>query len=169
MRVVPDVAPQVVARHLRRTLPPDVRVLTRGELEELEIRYWTEATATGIIFGTGTIVAFLVGAVVFYQVLASDILNHLSEYATLKALGYKNLDISLVVLQQALFLAVMAFVPALLLSLWVYGAVRQAAYIPVNMSPMRIVLVFGLAVLMGSVSSWVALGKVKHADPAELF
>jgi len=169
IKIVPGASPDVVAHSLRRLLPPDVRVLTRAELEDSEQRYWIEVTSTGIIIGTGTIVAFLVGTIVFYQVLATDITNHIPEYATLKALGYKDSHMSLVVLQQAFMLALMGFVPALALALGVYEVIRKTAYLPVSMTLMRIVFVLILAVVMCSLSGLIALRKVKQADPAELF
>jgi len=167
--VSPGVAPDKVVHRLRRLLPPDVRVLTRDELGTIEQRYWIEVAAAGVTHGSGAIIAFLVGIVILYQVLAIHITNHFAEYATLKALGYSDTYISWVVLQQALTLAMLGFVPALALALGVYELVRQTAHLSINMTLERLVIVLALVVVMCVVSGLIALRKVKKADPADLF
>ncbi len=169
VKVASGVDPDLMAQHLRQALPPDVLPLTRAALAHVEQRYWVEATSTGIIFGTGSLLAFLVGAVVIYQVLATDIANHLVEYATLKALGYRNTFLSAVVLSQALCLAVMGFPPALGLAFGVYAVIRHTAYFPIHMTLARLVTVLALTVLMCALSALVAVRKVHRADPAELW
>jgi putative ABC transport system permease protein len=169
VKVTSGFAPDLVTSNLRRALPPDVIALTRAELALVEQRYWVEATSTGIIFGTGSLLAFLVGAVVMYQVLATDITNHLVEYATLKGLGYSNAFLSSVVVQQALLLAVMGFIPALALSLGVYAVIRRTAYFPIHMTLERLIAVLCLTMLMCTLSALLAVRKVRRADPAELW
>ena len=134
----------MVAARLRLTLPPDVQIMTRAALQAREARYWIANTAIGIIFGTGTLVAFLVGIVVLYQVLATDVSNHAAAYATLKALGYTNTRIALVVTQQGCLLALLSFVPALALSCGMYEVIRQTAHLWVSMTFQRIVWVLGM-------------------------
>ena len=101
--------------------------------------------------------------------MAIHITNHFAEYATLKALGYSDTYISWVVLQQALTLAMLGFVPALALALGVYELVRQTAHLSINMTLERLVIVLALVVVMCVVSGLIALRKVKKADPADLF
>jgi putative ABC transport system permease protein len=167
--LAPGFAPEVVAARLRGILPSDVQVLTRAELKAREERYWVDMTAIGIIFGTGTVVAFLVGTVVLYQVLSNDVTNHFAEYATLKALGYTDMRVSLVVLAQGCILAVLGFVPALLLSFGVYEVIRTTAHLSVSMTLRRIVFVLIMVIVMCAMSGLMALHKVKKTDPAELF
>ena len=167
--VSPGVAPDGVVHRLRRLLPPDVQVLTRDELGAIEQRYWVEVAAIGVTFGSGAIVAFLVGMVIVYQVLANHITNHFAEYATLKALGYSDTSIARVVLQQALTLALLGFVPALAMALGIYELIRQHVHLLISMTLERFVFVLVLVVVMCAVSGLIALRKVKKADPAELF
>jgi len=169
LTVSPDAPPDEVAHRLRRLLPPDVRVLTRDELGAIEQRYWIKVAAAGVTHGSGTLIAFLVGMVILYQVLASHITNHFAEYATLKALGYPDSYISRVVVQQALMLALLGFVPALLLTFGVYALIRQTAHLLINMTLVRLVVVLTLVVVMCVASSLIALRRVKKADPAALF
>jgi len=158
-----------VRAHLKDVLPRDVRILTRHEIGKVEFRFWNEVTATGTVFGIGALVAFIVGMVVLYQILATDIANNLSQYATLKAMGYADTYLSWVVLQQGLILAVMGYIPSYVACLWLYGFVGGATGLPITMSVTRAVFVFVLAGAMCAVSGLLSLRKVKLADPAELF
>ena len=167
--LAPGATPEMVAARLRLTLPPDVQIMTRAALQAREARYWIANTAIGIIFGTGTLVAFLVGIVVLYQVLATDVANHAAAYATLKALGYTDTRIALVVAQQGCLLALLGFVPALALACGMYEVIRQTAHLWVSMTFQRIVWVLGMVVVMCATSGLIALRKVRKTDPAELF
>ena len=89
----------------------DVDVLTRDEMVAREKWFWWTNTPIGFAFGAGVVLGFVVGMVICYQILASDVADHLPEYATLKAIGYPNRYLSLVVLQESLILAAAGFVP----------------------------------------------------------
>src|SRR5262249_36587341 len=147
----------------------DVQAKTRARLAADEQAYWTSSTAVGIIFSLGVVVAFIVGVVFTYQVISSDITNHLPEYATLKAMGYGRRYLAGVVLVQANILALFGYVPGLLASLGLYAATRAAAGIPIAMDPVRAVLVLVVAVLMCSPSGLLCVRIVTTADPADLF
>ncbi len=41
---------------------------------------------------------FVVGAIIVYQILFADVSEHLNEYATLRAIGYRNRFVSGIVL-----------------------------------------------------------------------
>jgi putative ABC transport system permease protein len=101
---------------LRALLPPDVVVMTQAELRAHERRYWEEATPIGFIFAFGSLMGLVVGMVIVYQILFSDIASHLKEYATLKAMGYSGFYLARVVLGAALILAIAGFLPGLVLS-----------------------------------------------------
>jgi putative ABC transport system permease protein len=158
-----------VAVGLNRSLPADVRVWTRRGIEAHERYHWLRNTSLGIIFGLGVFVALMVGTVFLYQVISSDIASHLAEFATLKAIGYGPGYLSRVVLVQALIVALVSYVPGLLVALGLYSITRQYAGIPIGMSLERAVLVLILATAMCSLSGFFALHKVKAADPADLF
>ena len=85
-----------------------------------EKAFWWTNTPIGFAFGAGVVLGFVVGMVICYQILASDVADHLPEYATLKAIGYPNRYLSLVVLQEALILAAAGFAPGMPATLGVY-------------------------------------------------
>jgi putative ABC transport system permease protein len=158
-----------VAGLLREKNAGDVRVLTRDQIEEREQQHWVQGTSVGIIFNLGVFVALVVGIVFVYQVISGDIANHASEYATLKAMGYSGTYLSGVVLQQAVLLALLAYLPSLVASWGLYDMTWWATAIPMNMTAQRAAGVLALALFMCSVSGLFALRKVRAADPADLF
>jgi putative ABC transport system permease protein len=161
--------PYEVAEHLRKLLPKDVRVLTRAEIASEERYHWIVKTSVGIIFGLGVIVALLVGTAIVYQVLASDIANHLPEYATLKAIGYGRGYLTWTILQQALILAVAGFLPGLLLASVLFQVTSYFAHLSMDLSFPLATVVLLLSIAMCSISGMASLRKVHDADPADLF
>jgi putative ABC transport system permease protein len=168
LRVAPESVGAVV-RALNHRLPPDVRAWSRADLEALEEDYWVRQTATGKIFSYGVLVTILVAAVVIYQVLSNDIRDHITEYATLKAMGHTNNFLSRVVLIQALIYAVAAYVPATVVSVGLYRATEALANIPMRLTPTNLGLVLVLTLGASLVSALLTLSKVRSAEPAELF
>jgi putative ABC transport system permease protein len=161
--------PAAVADELRHWLPPDVEVLTRPQIEAREQWYWVVSTSTGIIFGSGVVVAYAFGIVIIYQVLSTEISTRIGEYATLKAMGYSERYISGVVLQQAAILSVMGYVPALLMAFVIYALTETMTKLPVSMTAPRAVAVFLLTLVMCALAGFLSARIVRTADPAELF
>jgi putative ABC transport system permease protein len=169
LKLRPGVDPESTDIELRNLLPEDVEVLTRADVLGGEVRHWVWETSIGLIFQLGVIVALIVGTAIVYQVLSSDVANHLPEYATLKAMGYTGNFLASVVLQQAIMLAVLGFVPGVVIANILYVLTRTAARIPIDMTLARACFVFALALAMCTISGLGALGKVRSADPADLF
>ena len=164
-------SPQRVARTLKERLPADVEVFTKEEIILRDQTYWISSTSIGFIFGLGVVVSFIVGIVIVYQILYTDIRDHLGEYATMKAMGYRNRYLFSVVLQEALILASMGYVPGLIISLGLYELTRNATAggLPVEMDLGRVIFVMILTVLMCSVSGLISVRKAISTDPAEVF
>ncbi len=147
----------------------DVRVLSKAEFIEFEKNYWQSSTAIGFIFTLGTAIGFLVGTIIVYQILYTDITDHLPEYATLKAMGYTNFYLLRLVFQEALILAILGYIPGLLLSIGLYTLTRNATALPVMMTSERALLVLVLTIIMCVASGALAVRKVQQADPADIF
>jgi putative ABC transport system permease protein len=114
-----------ILKNLRSGLPNDVRVMTKQEFMEQEKNFWNTSTPVGYVFDLGAVIGFIVGAVIVYQILFSDVSDHLAEYATLKAMGFRDRYLLFVVFQEALILAAMGFVPGFSISLVFYQVTRQ--------------------------------------------
>jgi putative ABC transport system permease protein len=110
-----------------------------------------------------------VGVVVCYQVISSDIGDHIPEFATLKAMGYRNRYFIGFVLQEALFLSILSFIPGLLISLGLYAILARATALLMFLNFERAFVVFILTAGMCLASGCMAMRKVLAADPADLF
>ncbi|MEO0407352.1 MAG: ABC transporter permease DevC [Cyanobacteria bacterium P01_A01_bin.135] len=157
-----------VRSRLQRRLPDDVRVVTREEIIETE-QAFRAAFPNGKILNFGAVMGFVVGVIVVYQVLYTDVNDHLPEYATLKAMGYSDRALLRVVLQEALILAVIGFVPGYLASQGVYVLLVQVTRIPLTMRNSVVAQVFVLTLVMCAVSGAIAVNKLRAADPADVF
>lgn len=158
-----------VAAKLRTQLPNDVEVLTRQEFIEFERNYWQRNTTIGFVFSFGVVMGFVVGVIIVYQILYSDVTDHLAEYATLKAMGYHNLYLLGVVFQEAMILAVLGYLPGCLASVGLYQLTRNATSLPLFMTLERVLQVLGVTLVMCMVSGAVAIRKLRSADPADIF
>ena len=169
IRLKPGADAQAVKARLTTILPRDVMVLTGAELIAWERSYWEKGTPIGFIFSFGSLMGLVVGMVIVYQILFSDIATHLREYATLKAIGYSNHYLRLVVMAAALMLAVLGFVPGFLSAIGLYGMTAKATLLPLGMAADRAVVVFGLIFVMCALAGLLAMRKLADADPADMF
>ncbi|MDM9381577.1 ABC transporter permease DevC [Chlorogloeopsis sp. ULAP01] len=159
---------QAVRSQLTRALPNDIKVLTPQEFAQTEIDYWSNQ-GIGFIFGMGAAVGFIVGIVIVYQILYADVSDHLPEYATLKAMGYSDRYLMTMLMQEALLLAALGFIPGVLLSIGLYQITYAATLIPIGMKLNRAIFVLLLTIIMCSGSGAIALRKLRAADPADMF
>ncbi|MDY6938595.1 MAG: ABC transporter permease DevC [Cyanobacteriota bacterium] len=154
---------------IQEQLPDDVRVLTVEEFADLERSYWANGTGIGFIFSLGAGVGFIVGIVIVYQILYTDVSEHLPEYATLKAMGYTDGYLIEVLIQESLLLAVLGFIPGFAIASGLYSIAKSATLLPIAMTTSRALLVWSLTIVMCSVSGIVAMRKLQTADPADIF
>lgn len=168
IKLKPGANTEVVVEQLKKYLP-DLKVLTKQEFIDFEKDYWASSTAIGFIFTLGTIIGFIVGTVIVYQILYSEVSDHLPEYATLKAMGYTQTYLLLVVFQEALMLATIGYVPGFAFAIFQYNMARNATLLPIVMTSSRAVTVLILTILMCSISGAIAVRKLRAADPADVF
>ena len=148
---------------------PDLKVLTLEEFAGVEKTYWESQGAIGFIFGLGVIVGFIVGIVIVYQILYTDVTDRLPEYATLKAMGYSDRYLFTIVLQEAFILAILGFLPSMGIAMGLYQVAKAATLLPIVMKLDRAIFVLLLTILMCVGSGAIAIRKLQAADPAELF
>lgn len=154
---------------LQANLPKDVLLLTHAEFVAREKKYWSTESPIGFIFGFGAVIGFIVGTVIVYQILYSDVSDNLPEYATLKAMGYSDFYLIGVLIQESLILAILGFVPGFTLSMGLYYITKSATLLPVVMTLSRAVLVLCLTIIMCVASGGITLRKLQAADPADIF
>ncbi|CEJ43265.1 ABC transporter permease protein, DevC protein [Umezakia ovalisporum] len=157
----------VLKLHLQNN--QDVKVLTREEFIKFEENYWKAESPIGFIFTLGVAMGFIVGVIIVYQVLSTDVNAHLKEYATFKAMGYRNSYLLGVIFEEAIILALLGFIPGFIVSLGLYRLARNATNLPIYMTLARPVFVLLLTIVMCSISGIIATQRLQSADPADMF
>lgn len=169
LRLNPGADVARVRTRVKALLPHDVLVLTHPELMRREKLYWDKATPIGVIFAFGSLMGLMVGMVIVYQILFTDVSSHLRGYATLKALGFSHHYLQFVVLGEACILACLGYVPGLVAAAVLYRYVGQAAHMPLDLTGIRCGAVFAMILAMCVAAGLLALRKLREADPASVF
>ncbi len=169
IQLKPGVDPDLAAAELRKGLGPDTQIFTRSELEAREVAYWTTRTSVGLVFGSGLIISFVVGIMVVYQTLATQVSRQLPQFATLKAIGYRDRSLDRTVITISLLIVIVAFLPAVAAALGIYSVIRDQTLLPVEITWPRLAAVFVATLVMASISALLSLGSLRRADPVELF
>ncbi len=158
-----------IVRSLNASLPNDVRVMSLQSFIDFEKNYWRSSTSIGFIFTLGAAMGFIVGCVIVYQILYSDVSDHLPEYATLMAMGYNLRTLLGVVAREGFLLAIMGYVPAYISGQLLYSLIRSSTKLPVEMTFARASIIFCLILFMCMGSAIAAMKRLADADPAEIF
>ncbi|MEM8642072.1 MAG: ABC transporter permease DevC [Cyanobacteria bacterium P01_G01_bin.54] len=165
----PDADPAAVAAKLNALIPSDALTLTKEDFIVREEGYWRSATPVGFIFQTGAVVGFLIGMYIVYQILYTDISDHIPDYAILKAKGYQKSYFWGMLVQEAAILSVSSFIPGYLLALVLYRIVKAGTNLPIYMPHDRAIIVFCMTIFMCVVSGLLVSKKLDESDPADLF
>ncbi len=165
----PGADPQAVLEQILQLSPAEVWSYRRSDFVDREVRFWSRNTPIGIIFGIGTIMGLIVGAIICYQIQFTDISENMPELATLKAMGYSNRYFWSLVLCQSFYLACMGFVPGALITWALYDLLAAASGLVMRLTWDRIALVWCLTLAMCLISGMLALRRLWRADPANLF
>ncbi len=170
--VLVKAAPGQNIQDLRQRLEsalPNTRAYTGPEMADLTSTYWRERTGVGFILGLGAAVGFVVGVVVVSQILYSSVSDHLKEFGTLKAMGASDWVIYRVITEQALWMAVLGYLPSILLCMGLGVWTVATRGIMILITPATAAGVFGITVVMCVGSALFAIQKVTHIDPAIVF
>jgi putative ABC transport system permease protein len=169
IKLKPGVSPHQVLENLRANLPNDVQIFTREQFIDFEKQYWASRTPIGFILNLMLTMASVVGVVIVYQILYSNIATQFIAYATLKAIGYANGYLLNVVFQQALILALLAYFPGFIISVALYDFAMEATKLPIMMTSNNALIVLTSTVLICITSGALAINKLRSADPADIF
>lgn len=169
IRCDPGLDPNDVREVLAEQIPPGVMVLAQSDYVAQEVAFWARSTPIGMIFAIGSIMGFCVGVIICYQVLATDIADHLSEFATLKAMGYGQSFFAGVVLSQSLLLCLFGFIPGFLATLALFQVNSAFTGLIMMVTPARAGVIFLFTLIMCVCSGLLAMRKLLTNDPANLF
>lgn len=169
LKVKPGQDSALVEASIKRKMSSDVRVLTKAEFIAYARNFQAKATPVGFIFGLGTVMGFIVGLAMVYQVLSTDVADHLAEYATFKAMGFTNAYLLGIIAEECVILAVVGFFPGLLAGEGLMKLMHIATFLPTSLPLSRMLLVFGLTLVLCLILGWVAARRLRTADPADVF
>jgi putative ABC transport system permease protein len=169
VKVTPNIDVNALVEMMRQQLPGDIAVWSKNEFLEKEKTYWRNSTGVGYIFSLLAAMGFAVGIILVYQILYSDVTDHTSEYATLKAMGYGDRFLFGIVLQESLILAILGFFPGLGMSLVLYQITANATGLLLQMTFVRAVAILAATFVMCLISGTIAVRRIQAADPAEVF
>jgi putative ABC transport system permease protein len=169
IRLKAGVDPGRAAGDLEKLSGAGTRILTRQELNAHETAYWTTRTSVGIIFGSGLLISLVVGIMIVYQIVSTQVGRQLPQFATLKAIGYRDRSLTATVSAMSLLIVIAGFIPALAAALGLYSLIRQETLLPVMMSEMRLLAVFSAALGMAVISALLSVWVLRRADPADVF
>jgi putative ABC transport system permease protein len=170
IKVNDNVSLDRVVKRIEAVLPSEsVKVQTLEDAAKADLAFMSSERPTGIIFGFGVLIGIIVGIVIVYQVLSSDVADHLREYATFKAMGYGQSFFLGIVFEEAIVLAIFGFIPGFIVSLGLYAGLSSVTSLPVAMDASRAILVFFGTLLACTISGAIATRRLAGADPADLF
>ncbi len=170
LKLVLGANPDIVTARLQKLISDkSLRIRSYAAAAAADLSYQQTKRPTGIIFGFGVIIGVLVGIVIVYQVLSTDVADHLSEYATFKAMGYSQRFFLSIVLEEALILGVLGFIPGFAVASLLLAGMAAATTLPLAMTTSMAVMVFVGTVIACSLSGAFATRRLAAADPADLF
>ncbi|NMG18207.1 FtsX-like permease family protein [Brasilonema bromeliae] len=155
-------------RDLEQALP-DSRAYTRQEMSKITQDFWQVRSGIGFILGLGAVVGVVVGAVVVSQILYASVTDHIKEFGTLKAMGASDWFIYNVIIEQAIWMAILGYLPGIALCVGVAAWTSTTQGIVILITPVSALIVFGITVLMCVGSAVFAIQKVTRVDPAIVF
>jgi putative ABC transport system permease protein len=145
-----------------------IEVLTPDEFRARSRTFWLFGTGAGAALFAGALLGVIVGTVIVAQTLYSSTKDHLSEFATLRAIGSSGAYIHKVIICQALLSAAIGFLLAATVSLVIVRLTVDTA-LPIVMTPLLTSGLFLLTVVMCIVSAVAAIVQVLRVDPAIVF
>jgi putative ABC transport system permease protein len=148
---------------------PALRIRSYADAAREELTYQQTRRPTGIIFGFGVLIGVLVGLVIVYQVLSTDVADHLREYATFKAMGYGQRFFMGIVLEEALILGVIGFLPGVTVGATILTVMGKVTTLPLAVTWSMALIVFVGTVFFSALSGAIATRRLAAADPADLF
>lgn len=169
IRLKPEADIEQVKLWFQKELAPEALVMTTSEFTAFELRYWQTNAPVGFIFTMGTAIGFFIGFIVVYQILYTDVSNHLPQFATMKAMGFTDNFLLWIVIRQGLLLSILGYIPGSLLAIGFYKIIQVGTAIPVAANWERAIFLLVLTCLMCLMSGAMATGRLRAADPADVF
>jgi putative ABC transport system permease protein len=148
---------------------PDTIAYTKAEMIERTDSYWVKRTGIGFVLGLLAIVGLVVGGTVAGQILYTSVSEHIKEYGTLRAMGAPDSLFYAVVAEQAILLALLGFVPGIILSLIIAQWAREHRDILILVTPGSAAMTLAIITAMCIGAGIFAVQRALRVDPAIVF
>jgi putative ABC transport system permease protein len=159
---------QALKQRLESALP-NTRAFTQAEFTKKNQTFWQSRTGIGFVLGMGAAVGVIVGVIIVGQILYSSVSDHIKQFSTLKAMGASDWVVYGVIIEQALWMSVLGYLPSMALCYGVAAWTFSSQGILILITPISAIAVFGLTVIMCVSSAIFAIQKVTRLDPAMVF
>ncbi len=167
VKLAPGASMQNVKRELAGRLHNN-SVYTKKEFEQRNLDYWLLGTGAGVALIGGALLGLVIGTIIVAQTIYSSTKDHLTEFATLRALGSSSSYIHKVLLTQATVSAVAGYALGVAVSLTIVAFSGKTA-LPIIFTPALAALLFAVTIAMCIVSAISSIIKVTKIDPVTVF
>jgi putative ABC transport system permease protein len=167
IKVAPGFTVEEVQKDLRARLT-DLDIYTSSEFSQRTRFYWMFTTGAGLAVLTAALMGLVVGVAVVAQTIYAATMDHIREYGTLKAMGATNGYLYRVLIEQAVWSAVLGYAFAMLVAHFIVQASEKGGALILMPLSMKIGMLF-LAILMCITAALVSIKKVTRLDPAMVF
>ena len=167
IKTAPGFTPAEVQKNLRERVS-DVDIYTRDEFSRRTRFYWMFTTGAGLAVLTAALMGLVVGIAVVAQTIYAATIDHIREYGTLKAMGATNAYLYRVLIEQAVWSALLGYMLAMVLAHFIVQGSEKGGALILMPSAMKIGMLF-LALFMCIAAALVSINKVTRIDPAMVF
>jgi putative ABC transport system permease protein len=167
LKAAPGVSPQQLKKTLSQRVS-DVDIYTTSEFSQRTRFYWMFTTGAGLAVLTAAIMGLIVGVAVVAQTIYAATMDHIREYGTLKAIGATNSYLYRVLIEQAVWSAVLGYALAMVIAHFVVQGSEKGGAV-ILMPPSMQIGMFFLSILMCIAAAMVSINKVTRLDPAMVF
>jgi putative ABC transport system permease protein len=162
-RVQPGVDAEQLCAEIRRRLP-DVSAMTAQQYADVSVNFWMTRTGLGLSFGAAAMLGLLVGLVMVGQTLYAMVLDRLSEYATLRAIGLGERELLRILAFQSVIVASIGIAVGMVLTVilkTLLSTPRATIEIPIMLYVGCAALIFCICLFASVLPYW----RVRRIDP----
>jgi putative ABC transport system permease protein len=164
-------SPGTKVADLRKSLQQqlaDVDVYTTAEFSRRTQFYWMFTTGAGLAVLTAALMGLVVGVAVVAQTIYAATVDHIREYGTLKAMGASNSYLYRVLIEQAVWSAVLGYTLAIVVAHFIVGASEKGGALILLPFEMKVGMLV-LSIVMCVSAALVSINKLTKLDPAMVF
>jgi putative ABC transport system permease protein len=167
VKLEPGANLEAVRSEIQRRLPQN-EVRTREEWSKRSRSYWTDSTGLGLNMMMTVFLGTLVGVVVVAQTLYTSTMEHIKEFATVKAIGGRDRVIYAIIAQQGAIAAVLGFVVGTAMA-YALRPAMAAIDLGLILTPDFALQVFVGTLVLCLAASMLSVRQVATLDPAIVF